>query len=96
MCSIDQFIMNMVIFVVYTTRVVPIVIQAFYATVGDDPSVKSRINSIRIISWLQGDDDTFTQIGFKLDRYMNTFYIAAVNLLMLCKLRVRDVDWQTN
>ena len=82
--SFDQFLMNIVIFIVYTTRVVPDIVKAFYSTVGDDPAVCSRMNSIRVLSWLQGDDDVFSKFGFKLERYMNTLYIAVVNLLMLC------------
>lgn len=75
--------MNCVVFIIYTIRVVPEVIDNFYSTVGDKDSVSSKLNSIRNICWLQGNDDTFMQIGFKLDRYMNSVYIAFINLLML-------------
>ena len=78
-------LMNIVVFVIYTMRVVPIVVDSFYSTVGDKADVHSRMNSLRLISWLQGDDNTWLQMGFKLDRYMNSFYIAAINMLMLCK-----------
>ena len=81
--SFDQFLMNIVIFLVYTTRVVPVIITAFSATVGADSAITSRMNAIRVLSWLQGDDDLYTQLGFKLNRYMNTFYVVLVNLLML-------------
>ena len=78
-------LMNIVIFVVYSLKVVPVVIDSFYSTVGDKADVHSRMNSVRQISWLQGDDNTWLQIGFKLDRYMNSVYIAAINVLMLCR-----------
>jgi len=81
--AIDRLLMNIIIFLVYTIRVVPIVIDSFYQTVGDKQDVSSRMNSLRLIPWLQGDDNFFYQIGFKLDRYMNSAYIAGINLLML-------------
>lgn len=79
-------LMNFTIFIVYFLRVVPVVIDTFYETVGDKNDVSSRINSLRMISWLLGDDTHWMQLGFKMERYMNSAYVAAINLLMLCKL----------
>jgi hypothetical protein len=58
--------------------------------VGDAPSLNSRLNSLRIIIWDQGDDTTMQQLGFKLDRYMNSVYIALINGLMLFILFLTD------
>lgn len=82
--ALDAIMMNCVIFVVYSIRVVPAVIDSFYSTVGDKDSINSRMNSVRTICWNQGDDTVWMQIGFKMDRYMNSVYIAVINLLMLC------------
>jgi len=81
--SLDQFFMNIIVFLVYTTRVVPFIVDTFYATVGDKDDVTARMNSLRYLSWLHGDDYVSMQFGFKLERYINTFYVALVNVLML-------------
>lgn len=81
--AVDQFLMNIIVFLVYTTRVVPFIIDAFLAAVGAKDSCAARMNAIRYLSWLQGDDNIFLQMGFKLERYINTLYVALVNILML-------------
>ena len=48
------------------------------------------MNSVRLICWLQGDDTLWMQLGFKMDRYMNSVYIAVINLLMLFTLFLTD------
>ena len=75
--------MNLAIFIIYIIRVVPEIVDSFYSVVGGKGDTSSRLNALRKISWLQGDDNTYMQIGFKADRYMNSVYIAIVNLVML-------------
>ena len=82
--SIDEMLMNLAIFIVYVIRVVPEILDSFYSVLGGKPDTSSRLNALRRISWLQGDDNVYTQIGFKADQYMNSIYNAIVNLIMLC------------
>jgi len=81
--AFDQMYMNIIIFLVYVIRVVPQVVDAFYSHVGDKADTNSRLNSLRKISWLQGDDNLWMMLGYKLDRYLNSAYVALVNLIML-------------
>jgi hypothetical protein len=46
--------------------VIPAVILSFYNTVGDAPTVQSRLNSIRMLTWSQGDDTAAMKCGFKV------------------------------
>ena len=81
--TFDALAINVVVFLVYTIRVVPEVFDSFYETIGDKNNVRSKLNSLRLICWLQGDDTLWMQLGFKLDRYMNGVYVAILNLNML-------------
>ena len=81
--ALDQVLINFVVFIIYLIRVFPAVYGTFYQTIGDMDNITSKLNSLRIISWLQGDDTPQMQIGFKLDRYMNSLYIALINVLMM-------------
>ncbi|KAH9254838.1 hypothetical protein BASA81_007088 [Batrachochytrium salamandrivorans] len=68
------------------TQVVPAVAEAVYSTLGESPSLRSRLNSLRLLSWQQGDDTISQKVGFKMDRYMNSVYIALTNLVMMFAL----------
>jgi len=87
---VDQVLINFVVFVVYIIRIFPAVYLTFYQTVGDMDNVTSKLNSIRAISWFQGDDTMYMQVGFKMDRYMNSLYIAVINVIMLFVLFLTD------
>ncbi|KAH9251345.1 hypothetical protein BASA81_010756 [Batrachochytrium salamandrivorans] len=88
--GIDGVLMQYVVFFVYWTRVVPAVVFSFYDTVGDSPTIQSRINSLRSLTWNQGNDTVAMKCGFKLERYMNSVYIAAINLIMLICIFLSD------
>jgi hypothetical protein len=88
--ALDALIMNFVVFIVYVIRVVPIVYDTVYCTLGDQPTVASRLNSIRQGVWDQADDTIWMQFGFKLDRYMNSVYVVLTNLLMLIVIFLTD------
>lgn len=88
--GIDGVLMQYVVFFVYWTRVVPAVVYSFYDTVGDSPTIPSKINSLRSLAWNQGDDTVAMKCGFKLERYMNSVYIAAINLVMLMCIFLSD------
>ena len=81
--AFDAVIINFIVFLVYVIRVVPEVWDSFYETVGDKDNLNSRVNSLREISWQQGDDTIWMQLGFKLNRYLNAFYVALLNLILL-------------
>jgi hypothetical protein len=81
--TLDQIVMNFVVFVVYTIRVLPDVFDSFYTAIGDKGSLNSKMNSLRRAAWDRGDDNGWMRIGYKLDRYMNSLYIALINVLML-------------
>ena len=80
---LDTYVMNFLVWIVYAIRVLPHVYQEVYSTLGDAPTVESRLNSQRQIIWEQCDDSLFGQLGFKLERYMKSVYVALVNLSML-------------
>jgi hypothetical protein len=77
--------MNVAIFIIYVIRVVPDIVDSFYSVIGAKDDTGSRMNALRRVPWLQGDDNAYMQLGYKLDRYMNSVYIAVTNLLMLCR-----------
>ncbi|KAH9253295.1 hypothetical protein BASA81_008646 [Batrachochytrium salamandrivorans] len=80
---IDQLIMQYIILIVYLLRVFPVVYNTFYVTVGDSPELVSKLNSIRILAFVQGDDNVSMKCGYKLFAYMNSAYIAMVNLVLM-------------
>ena len=88
--SFDELVMNVVVFFIYTVRQLPMVMITFYETIGDMDTVSSKLNSIRLISWKQGDDTPWMQVGYKLNLYMNTAYIALINCTILIILFLTD------
>jgi hypothetical protein len=88
--AFDSLLMNLVVFFVYSMRVVPQVADQIYKVLGDQDTLESKVNSLRIGIWNQGDDNIYQQIGMKMDRYMNTVYVVVVNLLMLIVLFLTD------
>ena len=88
--ALDELIMNFVVFIIYSIRVLPDVYLSFYETIGDSDTVSSKLNSIRLISYLQGDDTPQMQIGYKLNVYMNSLYIALINCTILIILFLTD------
>jgi len=88
--SIDKMLINLIVYAIYVIRVLPLVFITFYQTTGDMDNCNSKLNSIRNVSYLQGDDTPWMQIGFRLNLYMNSFYIAVMNCLMLFVLFLTD------
>ena len=82
--------MRFAVWIIYTMRVTPQVLQQFYSTLGDEPTVTGRLTSMRVVVWEQGDDTVWMQVGTKLHRYLKTCYLAAVNLLMLLVVLLQD------
>ncbi|KAI9011573.1 hypothetical protein DFJ74DRAFT_710478 [Hyaloraphidium curvatum] len=81
--SWDVAFMNAVVWIVYASRVVPSVFGAVYETLGDEPSAKSRLNSLRRTVWSRGADGPGMRLGYKFDRYFNSAYPCALFLAML-------------
>ena len=79
----DSVVVNILVFFIYIIRVIPAVLDSFYEIVGDKDTIRSKFNSLRFICWAQGDDNVWMQLGFKLDRYMNSVYLAVLNLVVL-------------
>lgn len=48
--------------------------------------MRSRMNGLRLQSWLQGDDTVFQKIGFRFDRFYNGAYVALTNCVMMFTL----------
>jgi len=88
--SIDKLLINLIVYAIYVIRVLPLVFITFYETTGDMDNVTSKLNSIRQVSYLQGDDTPWMLLGFRLNMYMNSFYIAVMNCLMLFVLFLTD------
>lgn len=71
------------VIIIYLLSVVPDAALGFYRTSGGYFSTYSKINSLRQIIWEQQDDDIPQEIGYKVDRIMNTGYICLLYTLML-------------
>eukprot|EP00924_Labyrinthula_sp_SR-Ha-C_P016761 maker-scaffold_6-snap-gene-14.49-mRNA-1 protein AED:0.00 eAED:0.00 QI:90/1/1/1/1/1/2/66/680 len=71
------------VILIYLQSVIPDALLNFFRTSGGAETTYSKINSLRQIVWEQNDDDILQQIGFKLDRMMNTGYIAILFSIML-------------
>lgn len=80
---LDKIVMQYVILAVYLIRVVPVVYNTFYETVGDSPTVVSRLNSIRFLAFQQGDDNVNLKCGYRLFTLQKSAYIALINLVLL-------------
>lgn len=75
--------MNLAVMFIYIINVIPESLTKFYRTAGNSGTAYSRLNSLRTTVWEQNDDTIFQKIGFKLDRYMNTAYVAFLYAVML-------------
>jgi len=71
------------VLIIYASSVVPDSLLSFFRVSGGSNTTYSRINSLRQIIWEQNDDTILQQVGFKLDRLMNTGYIALLYSIML-------------
>ena len=81
--SEDGLIVNFCIILFYAIRQVPQVMYTFFETAGEASTTRSKLNSLRTYVWEQGRDNFGMQVGYKLEKYMNSVYIALVNSLML-------------
>ena len=52
-------------------RVLPTLMFAFFSSGGTADDAEDRVNELRRIIWLQGDDTVWSKIGFKINKYMN-------------------------
>jgi hypothetical protein len=82
--------MLVVVLLLYLVKVLPDILAEFWNTNGEADTPSSKLNSLRQITWNQGDDSILMQIGYKLEKYMNTLYVAYVMALMLFILFLTD------
>eukprot|EP00924_Labyrinthula_sp_SR-Ha-C_P016960 maker-scaffold_6-snap-gene-20.55-mRNA-1 protein AED:0.00 eAED:0.00 QI:170/1/1/1/1/1/2/173/622 len=68
---------------IYLGTLVPDTIIGYIRNTENSYSTYSKMNSIRNILWDNNDDTVLQQIGFKLDRVMNTGYSALLYTFML-------------
>lgn len=83
-------VLNICVLLVYVFRVFPIVLEEWYQTTADGDTVKSRLIGLRQSTYAKGTDTLYSQIGFKMEKYMKTAYTSALQLLMLFVLFLTD------
>lgn len=76
-------VLIIVVLFVYLSTVIPESFVTFFRTSGGSTSTFSKISSLRNIVWYQNDDNAFQMIGFKMDRLMNTGYVAILYSVMI-------------
>lgn len=84
-------VVNIIVLLFYVMRNLPQVVLAYYDTMGDASSVNSRVGSLRTLVYLQGDATNGMMVGYRIERFMNSTYIALVNTLMLSVLFLTDI-----
>jgi len=88
--QIQGRIMNITVLLLYVIRVLPTLMYAFFTKGGSAETAEDRVNELRRIIWLQGDDTVWQQIGYKVNKYMNGLYVAAIMSIMLFILFLTD------
>jgi hypothetical protein len=88
--NIDSVIVNFCVIVFYAIRQLPLILYTFFETAGEADTPRSRLTSLRTYVWDLGRDTLEMQIGYKLDKYMNSIYIALCNTLMLFVTFLQD------
>jgi len=83
-------IMNIVVLLLYTVRILPDLLYNFFASSGEGETSKERLNSLRKVIWDTGDDTLWMQIGYKINKYANGFYVAILMTIMLFILFLTD------
>ena len=86
----DVVLMDLVVWCLYSVRVIPDVYDQMYCTLGDQPSTSSRLNSLRMISYYKRNDNVWMRAGFLMDRYMNGVYNAVAYLIMMLVFFLTD------
>jgi len=93
-CSNDGYIlgrlMNVVVLLLYTIRVLPNLLYELYSTSGEDDTGSSKMDEVRRQVFEAGDDTLFMQIGYKLDVYANSVYVVILMSIMLFILFITD------
>lgn len=88
--NLEGMVMNVLVLVVYAYRVLPRLAETFYETVGEGNSPASRLNALRKTLWDRGIDTNWMRLGYKLEKYMKSVYLALLNLIMLTVLFLTD------
>ena len=83
-------ILLFVIILLYCVKVLPDTLYIWYRVAGGDPSTSSKINSLRSGIWDSNQDSIAQQVGFKIDRFMNTGFICLLFMSMLVILLATD------
>jgi hypothetical protein len=81
--NVGSLIVNFCVIVFYAIRQLPLILYTFFETAGEADTPRSRLTSLRTYVWELGRDTLEMQIGYKVDKYMNSVYIALCNSLML-------------
>ena len=83
-------ILLFVMILLYCVKVLPDTLYIWFRVSGGDPSTSSKINSLRSIIWDKDHDSIAQQVGFKIDRFMNTGFICLLFMAMLLILLATD------
>jgi hypothetical protein len=81
--NVASLIVNFCVIIFYAIRQVPMILYTFFETAGEADTTRSRLTSLRTAVWELGRDTFLMQVGYKLDKYMSSWYIGVVNSLML-------------
>lgn len=74
---------NFMVLILYAMRNLPQVFLTYFETMGESTTLRSRLNAMRTLIWDRGTDTLEMAIGYRLERFMNSIYIAMSNTLML-------------
>lgn len=80
---VDSLVTNILVLVFYAIRQVPKVAYAFFEASGEAGTPLSKLAALRKNVWDVGRDSLGMQFGYKLNKYMDSFYTALVNTIML-------------
>jgi len=83
-------LMNVIVLILYTVRVLPSLLYEMYSSSGEDDTGSSKMDEVRRQVFESGDDTLFMQLGYKLDIYANSVYMCVLMTLMLFILFITD------
>ncbi|KAH9255263.1 hypothetical protein BASA81_006703 [Batrachochytrium salamandrivorans] len=83
-------VINIVVLLLYVMRNLPKVVLAYFDTMGEADTINSRVESLRTLVYYRGEATTGMRIGYRIERFMNSTYIALANTMMLFTLFLTD------
>lgn len=88
--SRSGLIMNITVLCLYAIRVLPNLLFELFSSSGMSDEPVDKVNALRKILWDQGDDTVSMQVGFKVNKYANGFYVTLLMSIMLFILFLTD------